>query len=587
MAKLVTRAQMRALEEAAIAAGSSERELMAQAGIAAAQEAWMGLGMMEGRIAVVLVGPGKNGGDGLVAALHLHEWGAATHVYLLEPRPADDPEWQAVVEAGIATTLVEEDADYAVLEQLLTDATLAIDALFGTGLRPAERPITGHADEILWRLRAAHEANAPIQIIALDIPSGVDADSGFADPATVAADITLTFGAPKLGLFQAPGRVFAGRVDTVDIGIPAAAMADLGYEELRLRDLRTVNPKRPADGNKGTFGHAWVVAGSKRFPGAARLAAEAAARTGCGLVTIAAAESIQHLLVSLPDPTHEPLPDLGGDLHGESARSLLRALQSTKGPLLVGPGLGFNDNTREFVQHLIAGLDSIEGLTGIALDADALNVLADEAGWHERFSAPRILTPHPGEMARLLGTTVEDVQSRRVAVASEYAARTNSVVVLKGAGTIVAAPDGRARLSDVANSALSHGGTGDVLAGIIAGMLAQGMSPYDAASAGVFMLGECGRRAAEAHGEAGSLASDLLRVLPEVRKSLETPVASGMPFGGMGGPPMGGGGLGPMGGMGGLGGGLGGLGGGMGDMGGGFGGGFGGGAFGAGGAGFP
>lgn len=587
MAKLVTRTQMRALEEAAVAAGVSERELMANAGLAVAQETWMLLGMMEGRIALILAGPGKNGGDGLVAATHLAEWGAAVYVYLLEPRPEDDPEWQAVVAAGIPHTVASEDTDHAILEQLLTEAAIAVDALFGTGLRPAERPITGEASEVLWRLRAAREATSPIPILAIDVPSGVDADSGFADPETVEADTTLAMGFAKVGLYQPPARTFAGRIETIDIGIPAAAAADLGFEELRLRDLREVNPRRPTDGHKGTFGHAWVVAGSRRFPGAVRLAAEAAARSGPGLVTIAAGQSIQSLLVSLPDPIHEPLPDEDGTLTAESARALLRALRDSGDvTLLVGPGLGLNDSTRAFMQHLLAGLDAIEGVQGVVLDADALNALAGEQDWHTRFTAPRILTPHPGEMARLLGTTVDDVQARRIELASQYAARTGSVVVLKGAGTVVASPDGRARISDAANSALAHGGTGDVLAGLIVGLLAQGMSPYDAASAGVFLHTECGRMAADAHGVAGALASDLLRMLPEVRKLLEPPQAlgPGSQFGG-GLPGMGGmGGMGGMlpGGMGGFGGGFPGMGGGMGgDMGGGMGG------FGGGMPGFP
>lgn len=528
MAKLVTTEQMRRLERAAIDAGVSERELMAQAGLAVAQEAWMALGTMEGKPVLVLCGPGNNGGDGLVAARQLAEWGAPVHVYLLRPRPDDDPEWAAVRAAELPSTVAEDDPNFEALDGLLRQAFLVVDALFGTGLRPAERPLDDAPAEVLRRLGAAREVSPAMQVIAADVPSGVDADTGFADPATAPAHLTVTFGCAKLGLYQAPGRTLAGRVEVVDIGIPREAVRNLPYEDLRMRDLREAIPSRPDDGNKGTFGRAVIAAGSRRYPGAARLAAEAAARSGCGIVTLAAPEALQPLLVSLPDPTHEPLPsDAPGELDAASARVLLKALRGSRArALLVGPGIGLSDATRGFVQHLLAGLDAIDGLEAVVLDADALNVLAGEADWHARFALPRVLTPHPGEMARLLGTSIEEVQANRLPLAADYAQETQSVVVLKGAGTVVASPYGGARLSDVANSALSHGGTGDVLAGLIAGLIAQGVEPYEAAGAAVWMQGECARQVSEVYGPASTLASDLLRALPEVRKLLDAPSAS-------------------------------------------------------------
>lgn len=521
MPKLVTAAQMRALEQAAVDGGVTERELMANAGLAAAQEAWIILGT-EPRPVLILCGPGNNGGDGLVAALRLAEWGAPVHVYLLRPRPDDDPEWRAVTEAGLEHTIAENDPDLAALDSLLPRAALIIDALFGTGLRPAERPFDGATRAVLERLGTARAVRVPPQLVALDLPSGVDADTGFADPATVAADVTVTFGCAKLGLFTMPGRALAGRVEAVEIGLPAAAVSALPFEAITARDVRATIPRRPADGNKGTFGTAVIAAGSRRYPGAARLAAEAAARSGCGLVTLAAPESIQPLLTALPDITHEPLPDTDGALDADSARALLRALSGSKArALLVGPGIGTSDGTRAFVQHLLAGLDGIaEGLNAAVLDADALNLLVGEAEWWTRLALPRVLTPHPGEMARLTGLTVSRVQAARLDTALEYAARTGSVVVLKGAGTIVAAPDGRARISEVATSALAHAGTGDVLAGLIAGLIAQGLDPFDAATAAVYLHAETARQVAEVYGDASTLASDLLRVLPEVRKSI-------------------------------------------------------------------
>ena len=528
MTKLVTSEQMRALERAAAEAGIPERELMRRAGVSVAQEAWLSLGMNEGAPILVICGPGNNGGDGLVAAVELAQWGAPVAVYLTRARGSDDAEWAAVQEAGLPATAAEDDPGFEVLERLLGQAALVVDAVFGIGLRPAERPIDGAPREVLSRLQAARERMSPPQVMAVDVPSGVDADSGAADPLAVRADQTVTFQCAKLGLFLGAGRGLAGRIEVIDIGIPTEAVADLPTEELRLRDVRAAAPKRADDSHKGTFGRAVIAGGSKRYPGAVRLAAEAAARSGCGLVTLAAPEAIQPLLVGLPDATHEPLPGTDGHLDAEGARALLRALHASSArAMLVGPGLGLTDNTRAFVQHLLAGVDAIAGLEALVLDADALNVLADEAEWWTRTPMPRVLTPHPAEMARLVGRTVAEVQANRLGVATEYAARTQSVVVLKGAGTIIAAPDGRARISDVANSALAHGGTGDVLAGLIVGFLAQGMTPFDAASAGVWVQTEAARQVSDVYGAPSTLASDLLKALPEARKLLEPPSPRG------------------------------------------------------------
>lgn len=516
--KLVTAAQMLALEAAAVEAGISERELMEAAGLAAAQEAWMSVGAIEQRPVLVLVGPGSNGGDGLVAARRLAEMGGDVTTYLLRPRDDADAVWQAAVAAGVPAVLEADDDGFERLDELLASAACILDALLGTG---TSRAIEGPLAEILLRLAAVRTRPAAPQIIALDLPSGVDADTGGLDPATVEADITVAFGYPKVGLFTMPARRAGGRIIPVDIGIPAGASAQLPYEEIDFRQTQAIMPPRPAEAHKGTFGRVVVAAGSRRYPGAARLAAEAAARSGAGLTVLAAPESIQPLLVSgLPDVVHEPLPSTDGALDGEAARALLRVAGEADA-MLVGPGLSLNAGTREFVRSLLDGMGGIEDAPPLVLDADALNVLAENDGWHERLSVTRVLTPHPGEMARLTGSTTTEVQADRLQHATDYARQTSSVVVLKGACTIVAAPDGRARISPAANPMLATAGTGDVLAGLIAGLIAQGVEPYDAASAAVYMHAECGRLVAEAYGMAAGLAQDLLRVLPEVRKLLD------------------------------------------------------------------
>ncbi len=273
-----------------------------------------------------------------------------------------------------------------------------------------------------------------------------------------------------------------------------------------------------------------LVAGSLRFPGAAVLAAEACARSGAGLTVIAAPAVAQALLATrFPDAVHEPLPSTDGVVNGEAARALLRALPGTDA-LLVGPGLGHTPDTEEFMCGLLAGLDGIEELRAVVLDADALNALAAHRGWYEWFALPRVVTPHPGEMAHLLGTTTEAVQADRLRHATEYARAINGVVVLKGACTIVAAPDGRARISGEMNSMLATGGTGDVLAGLLVGLIAQGATPFDAATAAVYIHAESGSMVAKEYGEAAGLAQDLLRALPEVRKNLDARVGVQSPF---------------------------------------------------------
>lgn len=550
--KVVTVAQMRTLEEAAGRLGVSERALMEEAGLAAAQEAWMSVGAQEGRGISVLVGPGNNGGDGLVAAKHLASWGATVAVYLLRPRPADSELWTPIVEAEIAHSTVEDDPGLERLARWLGESSCVIDALLGTG---TSRPIEGDLGAVLARLAEARAASGPPRLIALDLPTGVDPDTGRADPATVAADQTIAFGFRKVGLLQMPGASLAGDVVTVDIGIPREASADLPFEELDFRTVQALLPKRPDDAHKGTFGRAVIAAGSRRYPGAARLASEAAARSGAGLTALATPAVVQPLVApAIPDVIHEPLPSAAGAVRGaEAARVLLRALPEADS-LLLGPGLSLTPAVEEFVRSVLAGLTSAApSLRGLVLDADALNVLAATAGWPELLTAleaPRVLTPHPGEMARLIGATTAEVQSDRLGVALLQARRSKSVVVLKGACTIVASPDGRARISSAASSALAKGGTGDVLAGLVTGLLAQGVDAFDAASAAVYIHSEAARAAAEAQGNAATLAQDLLGHLGPVRRLLDSGGSSGgSPFGSLGG-------MSALGGMGGLGGGM-------------------------------
>ena len=516
--KLVTTAQMQALERAAAERGHGEQQMMEEAGIGIAQEVMITLGSIEGRKVLFLCGPGNNGGDGMVAARHLETWNAEVFVYLVEPRDEDDWAYKTLRDAKGHAMPASEDEGFELLEGMLHAATGVVDALLGTGLN---RPIDGVLAEVMKRLAEARSTKQGPKLIAVDVPTGVDPDTGSVDPLTVAADATVALGFPKVGLYQLPGRSFAGAVGRVDIGIDSALAEDLPIDDISMRPLQPHMPKRPIGAHKGTFGRVTIVAGSLRYPGAARLASEAAVRGGAGLVALAAPQEAQPMVAAgLAEVIHEPLPSMGGAIAADAAGPLLRALGGTDA-VLIGPGLTDSPGTSEFVGRVLAGLDTVEGLRAVVLDADALNSVADIEGWWERTTVPRVLTPHPGEMARLLKTTSNAIQADRLGSALGYAELTNSIVVLKGACTVIAAPDGRARLSDYASAVLATGGTGDVLAGLLVSLIGQGMDLFEAATAAVYLHSECAQSLESSPGPATAIASDLFRHLGEARRALD------------------------------------------------------------------
>ena len=524
--KLVTGAQMRKLEQRAVEAGTSVDELMEQAGLAVAQEVWLVLGAVDGRRILVLVGPGNNGGDGLVAARHLAEWGADVVLYIVAGRPERDPHMETVRAQGVRAFDAARAEDRESLQEAVDGAEVIVDGVLGIG---SNRPIDGEAARALMCVRAARERAAPPKIIAIDIPSGVDTDSGLADPHAVAADLTVTFGCAKAGLYTLPGSELAGRVQVIDIGIPAEAMRDLPVELLDTRWVRERLPARAKDGNKGTFGRVLVFAGSAAYPGAARLSAEACYRAGAGLVTLACTRDVQPIVASAaPEIVYRLLDD-----SASAARTVLDAIERNN-VLLIGPGLGTAPPIAAAVADVMAGMTS--SVEACVIDADGLNVLKD--GWPASAARPCIVTPHPGEMARLLDREIADVQTDRLNVALRAAQEWGHVVVLKGAHTVVAAPDGRAAVSPFANPLLATAGTGDVLAGTIAGLVGQGMPPFEAAACGVYVHGLAADELAEELGDRGLLASELLPAIPRAIRTIregkrQPPVSFGGLFGGV------------------------------------------------------
>lgn len=508
MISVVTASEMRALEAAAFATGISYDAMMQRAGASVAAELENRLSVAGQRV-VVLAGPGNNGGDGLVAARRLRLAGAETAVILSRARDVDDPLVSAYLESGGALSVWDRDIAHAAALSTLADAHIVVDALLGTG---ASRPVSGNVGDMLSCLNQSREpGRRPGQILAsVDLPSGLDADTGAVDSLTPHADLTVTFGFPKRGHFAFPGAACTGELVTSDIGLPPNLPVHPAATLLDAETVRSLLPRRPPDANKGTSGRAVIVAGCLQYPGAPILAARAAARAGVGLVTLACAASlVPGCAAASPETTFSPLPeDPPGRLgEGAVASALEAATRSTA--TLIGCGLGRHSSTDKFVRTVVAALRC-----PYVVDADGLNALAELPDWWTILGPGGVLTPHPGEMARLAGVSVEEVQGDRFGVASLCAARWGQVVVLKGAYTLVAAPDGRISVNPFANPALATAGTGDVLAGILVGLLARGMTPMDAAIAATYLHASAAELACGQYGGHGLIAGDLIPQLP-------------------------------------------------------------------------
>lgn len=555
MVKVVTVEEMRAIEQAADAAGHSYSDMMQLAGRALAD---LTLQVIQEKaldpLIVVLVGPGNNGGDGLVAARYLAEdiEEAQVVAYLLKNR--DDAVFHAAQKAGVATISAEQDDDFQELENWLGDASVVLDALFGTGTR---LPIKGTAAKLLKHVhktltdRQAYRTSVtnptrPVAIIdrpyvlAVDCPSGLDCDTGALDPLTLHADATVTFAAAKPGLLAFPGAEAVGQLHIGDIGLPEK-LKPYDTVKISLADGNTIQsmlPKRGRGGHKGTYGKAMIVAGSANYIGAAYLAGSAAYRSGAGLVTVAAPHGIVPTLAAmLPEATWLLLPHEMGAIN-ERAIEVVRKELDNYSALLVGPGWGQDEVTHKFLHGLLTPLPSVKAkpqmgfqvhtetteteadattlnLPPLVIDADGLNLLAQMDKWWQLLPKNTILTPHPGEFARLAGLdTIQTVQADRLNLALKYAKKWKCIVVLKGAFTIVAQPNGQATVIPFATSALATAGTGDVLAGAIVGLLAQGVDASVAAIVGAWLHGFAGTQAEAALGTPTSvMAGDVLRHL--------------------------------------------------------------------------
>jgi NAD(P)H-hydrate epimerase len=458
----------------------------------------------------ILIGPGNNGGDGFVIARYLSQEGFKVRLVLLisgeKFRNEALVNYNIVKKLGLPIIECLNSDSLSTVSKIIEKSSLIIDAIFGTGLA---RDVTGRFARCIGMANASEAS-----IVAVDIPSGLSADTGRPLGTAIRADLTATMALAKVGLVLRAGNEYVGELHVVNIGIPNIAIAgsDIKTELFDQDAFKAILRPRPAEGHKGTFGHLLILAGSRGKTGAAALVAKGALRSGAGLVTVGCPTDVQPVLAQkLTEAMTEDLPATKSGTISQKAILNINALLERKKALAIGPGLGLDSETQEVAHHL---LESVP--LPMVADADALTALGTDHTPVARAKQPRILTPHPGEMARLLGCSVAEIQYDRIAAALLLARSSNAVVVLKGARTVIAAPDGRVALNSSGNSGMGTGGMGDILTGIIGGFLAQGYNAWDAARISVFAHGLAADQMVKIKGKYGYLASEVADWIPHL-----------------------------------------------------------------------
>jgi len=602
--KIVNVNEMRKIEQTTDASGHSYAAMMDMAGHAVADMANnLMLAGPEQKV-LILVGPGNNGGDGLVTARYLRETDHQVTIYIWKRNTKGDENfrWLRRRRRGVAILWADNDEDGTKLREEVKHTDLIIDALLGTGVtRPIEgtlaRLLATVRDEINAR-RMAQMEESPAEttgvprfplmeaytlglvtqphpsssldemlsakengldfdpemgfwdddaeegydwdedwdeeppsppwlqppILAVDCPSGLNCDTGALDPAALRADLTITFAFPKWGQLEYPGAGACGLLGVADIGVPPALAEEIQTELIGPHDIKPWLPPRPSDAHKGTFGKAMVVSGSLSYTGAAYLSGAAATRAGAGLVTLAVPSPLHSALAgNLPEVTWLLLPDADGAHTAAGVPRLLASLGNYNA-LLVGPGLTTSSGAREFIEQLFApeGLPREIWQGRTVVDADALNILATLPDWPAMLPPGSILTPHPGEMARLTGMSPGEVNAQRIQTAQHWASEWGHIVLLKGAHTVIAEPDGRTAVLPFALPTLATAGSGDVLAGAIVAMLAQGVPAYEATVCGAYLHGHAGLLLLRSSSPVGSVAKDIVDWLSEGLSQLYT-----------------------------------------------------------------
>lgn len=463
---------------------------------------------------LVVAGKGNNGGDGYVMARHLENMGWNVQTLVLASRSG------ITGDAATNLSILESnqhllhyalsDDDIAQFIDQLSGVALVIDAIFGNGLNSAVR---GHYRYAIQRINAMK-----LPVVAVDMPSGCHGTTGDILAESIMADCSISFAFPKLGQVSYPAYQCGGELFVADIGMPHHLRQTVSnqYVFVTRQVAATLLPLRPPGGHKGTFGHVLVVAGSTGKGGAAQMCSAAGLRSGAGLVTLATADTVQPFIApAIPEVMTVALPSEYGGLTCDSFETI-RSLWHGKNVVALGPGLGQTDTVKQLVRDIVLSVPC-----SVVIDADALNALEGNFSCMKNRQAKHVVvTPHPGEMARMTGLSIDEIQNHRAEVAGKFAEKWDVVVVLKGARTVIAAPDGRVWINSSGNSGMGSGGMGDILTGVIAGWLAQGVDLFNAAVLGVYLHGKAADQCVAHYGSAGYVATDLLPQLPVVRQSL-------------------------------------------------------------------
>lgn len=513
--KVVTSQQMQAVDRRTIEdVGIPGVVLMENAGRGVAQEILRRFSSAGSSRALVLSGKGNNGGDGYVVARVLLDRGWQVTTLVLAPRSSIKGDAKinlvALENCGGVVLFIDEAEG---LERYLTSCdefTVLVDALLGTGLTKNVEGFYRRA--IKW----VNEQKAPV--VAVDVPTGIDASNGRILGSAICATLTTTFAYPKVGLASYPGAGYAGELVVIDIGVPGLVAQEVAEDCLLIRatEARQLLPLRSTDGHKGTFGHLLVLAGSLGKCGAAAMSAESGLRGGAGLVTLACPQSVQPgIAAQLTEVMTAPLVDAAGEISLQAYDALL-ALVEDKEALAIGPGLGSGREVCDLMRRLVRSTH-----LPVVIDADGLNAFCGHLSLlQEQPARQLVLTPHPGEMARLTGSSAAEIQADRFNVARDFAVQNKLVLVLKGARTLIASPDGRVCINTTGHAGLASGGMGDVLTGLIGSLLAQGLAAFDAATLGVYLHGFAADRLLPRFGDAGLLATDVMREIPAARQAL-------------------------------------------------------------------
>ncbi|MDH4222527.1 MAG: NAD(P)H-hydrate dehydratase [candidate division Zixibacteria bacterium] len=522
--RLVTSDQMRKIDKITIEKiGIPGLELMEKAGLGSALVGKKILDeKVKGKKVIIFCGKGNNGGDGFVVGRYLSRWGAKVEFYLLGKK--EEVKGDALTNlkkaVGLKLTIKQVSKEKELPAELKAD--LIVDAIFGTGFKGKA---TGLEEEVIQLINSSG-----IKVLSIDIPSGLEADTGSVEGICVKATATSTMGLPKVGQFFFPGKSFCGKVEVIDIGVPQKVIDEqkLNLNLITEEEVKNILPERPGDAHKGTCGKVFLIAGSTGMTGAATLASLSCLKAGAGMAILGAPKTLNEIFeIKLTEVMTKPLPDV--KKRGALAlRGLGEIMQILKWAdcVALGPGLGQHFETIELIRRLVTRIE-----LPMVIDADGLNAIAKDSSILNQAKAPLILTPHIGELSRLINVPIDEIEKDRIKYARESAKKFNCVLVFKGAPTIIGEPEGQVYVNPTGNAGMATAGSGDVLTGIIVGLLAQMIfqknqdikkSMLESALSGVYIHGLCGDLAKEEKGEMGMIAGDMMEKLPEVLKKLTT-----------------------------------------------------------------